>query len=144
MTTLTPTEDFCPELARSIALALAAYGPTQRLALDYAERGDGAALELLHEVARSIGLELIAFARTTDLIGAFAAGDDPAPVLPLVRVLGESLVILLLITDQQTALRMPMASIDAVDMRYDAGARVWLSRFIDELPERIEESQDGN
>jgi len=37
-----------------------------------------------------------------------------------------------------------MASIDAVDALYDDGARAWLNRFIDELPERIEESPDGN
>ncbi len=144
MTTVTPTEEFCPELARSVALALTTYGPALRLAVDYAEDGDANSLELLHEVARSIGLELLVFGRASRLIDAFAPGDDPAPVLPLLQVMGESLAILLLVADQETASRLPMASIDMVDALYDDGARAWLSRFIDELPERIEESQDGN
>lgn len=47
-----------PRARATLALALTSYGPMLRLALSYAEDGRPASRELLHGVARSIGLEL--------------------------------------------------------------------------------------
>jgi len=51
------TDRFRPELARTLALGLTSYGSVLGLALSYTEDGRPASRELLHGVARSIGLE---------------------------------------------------------------------------------------
>jgi hypothetical protein len=143
MTGVTPTAEFFPEMARTIALGLTTYGPALRLAVSYSQGGDESEREILHDVGRGVGLELIAFMRASALIDDCPPGDDPAPVLPLAQALGESLAILLLATNEEAAARLPMASLEQVDAVYDTAARAWLHRYLDELPERTDEDTHG-
>jgi hypothetical protein len=144
MPPIAPAAEFCPELARTVALGLTSYGPALRLAVEYSEGGNDAHREVIHAAAMMIGLELLVFVRACALIDEFAPGDDPAPILPLARVLGESLAIVLLARHPETASRLPMASLDEVDGYYDTNARAWLRRFLDNLPERTDEVHDGD
>jgi hypothetical protein len=131
----TATDELCAEMARTIVLALTAYGPAVRLVVEYAERGDG--LEVLHDLAGTLGLELLAFVRMAERASAGVATEDGATAaIPLARVLGESLAILGLVHDRESARRLPMASFDEIERRYDSRTRAWLRLYVDKLPER--------
>lgn len=144
--TATRTDPFAAEFARTIASALVVYGPTARLAIAVAEGElDDGQLDGLHLVGRHVGLELIGFLRAADLhAGELSPADDPAPVLELACLLGESLALLLLVTDADTARRLPLAPPERIDHAYGEAARAWLGRYLPDVPERTDEEDRGS
>lgn len=139
MTERTPTR-LASEFANAIAVALAAYGPAGRLALEVAGgQDDRERLDALDLVGRTVGLELTGYLRAVDLERATLRGsDDPAPVLDLARVLAESLSLLVLVSDAQTAGRLPLAPPERIDAAYDAAARAWMSQYLEQIPVRAD------
>lgn len=139
MTERTPTT-LAREFAGAIAVAMATYGPAARLALEVAGgHADQERIDALHLVGRSVGLELTGYLRAVDIRRDELQGaSDPARVLDLARVLAESLSLLVLVDDSETAGRLPLASPGRIDGAYDDDARSWLSQYLDELPVRAD------
>lgn len=136
--TIPDTEQFSIEFATTLVVALTTYAPALALLLEVIDHPDDPArVEGLHTVGQHIGLELLGFVRAHDLAREQLTGhrDDPAAVLPLAAILGESIAILGVVDGAESAGRVPVAPLERVAEFYTPAAQAWLARFVPELPE---------
>jgi hypothetical protein len=127
-------------------VAMTVYAPALRLVVEVAEQGaNSERIEGLHDLSRTVGLELIGFLRTYDLTRAQWAGEsDPSPIVAVSTALGESIALLASVVDQETARRVPVASLGRIDELFDRNAKTFMHRYAAAVPERGEASSNAD